>query len=148
MRDVMPRHDDPDIVGVSFFRMMVADVKLENLTLPRTFFGRSEIRASSFWNSELRESRANWNDFIDVDFSEADLSGADLRGCLFERVKFRKANLSEVDFRYCGFRGCDFTGAEMTRVLMTQKVGAALKLSEEQRSAVDWQAEEGEEPEG
>lgn len=146
--EVMPRHDDPEIVGVSFFRMMVADAKLDNLTLPRTFFGRSEVRATSFRNSELLESRANWNDFIEVDFSNADLSNSDLRGCLFDAVKFRNANLSGVDFRYCGFRGCDFTGAEMAGVSMTQKAGAALMLSDEQRGVIDWQAEEGEEPEG
>src|SRR5579871_3872310 len=73
-----PRHDDK-ILGVSFFRTSLSDVRLENLTLPRTFFGRSEIRNISFKNTDLSETTANWNDFITVDFSIADLSRSDLR---------------------------------------------------------------------
>jgi len=63
-----PRHDDEQL-GVSFFRTRLADVTLDGLTLPRTFFGRSEIRGVSFPVTDLSESTANWNDFIDVDFS-------------------------------------------------------------------------------
>jgi BTB/POZ domain-containing protein KCTD9 len=33
-----PLDDGP--LGVSFFRTFVGDINLENLTLPRTFFGR------------------------------------------------------------------------------------------------------------
>ncbi|MGC3961351.1 MAG: pentapeptide repeat-containing protein [Verrucomicrobiota bacterium] len=142
-----PRHDD-ETPGVSFFREMVADVKLERLTMPRTFFGRSEIRATSFRDSDLSESVANWNDFINVDFSRADLSRSDLRACLFERVRFVGASLVGVDFRYCAFRHCDFTAADVTEARFTVKAGAALRLSDEQRSVIDWQAEDGEEPAG
>lgn len=142
-----PRHDDEQL-GVSFFRTTLADARLEHMTLPRTFFGRSEIRHTSFKNSDLSESTANWNDFIDVDFSGANLSGSDLRGCLFERVRFGEASLAGVDLRYCGFRNCDFSNADVTDLRLTQKVGAALKLSPEQQSVVDWQADDGEEPEG
>jgi len=42
-----PRYDD-EVLGVSFFRTELADTKLEHLTLPHTFFGRSEIRGSRF----------------------------------------------------------------------------------------------------
>jgi len=142
-----PRHDD-EVPGVSFFRTLLADAKLEHLTLPHTFFGRSEIRATSFQNTDLSESTANWNDFIEVDFSDADLSGSDLRACLFERVKFRGAKLAGVDFRYCGFKRCDFTDADLTDAKLTQKVGAVLQLSAEQQSVIDWQSEDGDEPEG
>src|SRR5687767_11790085 len=90
-----PRHDD-ESRGVSFFRAMVAGAKLERLTLPRTFISRSEFRDSSFKASDLSESTANWNDFIDVDFSFADLTKADLRACLFERVRFKGATLAGV----------------------------------------------------
>lgn len=142
-----PRHDD-ETPGVSFFRAMLADAKLERLTLPRTFFGRSEIRDTSFRDSDLSESTANWNDFINVNFSRADLARSDLRACLFERVRFVGASLVGVDFRYCGFRHCDFTDADVTDVRLTVKAGTALRLSDEQRSVIDWQAEDGEEPAG
>jgi uncharacterized protein YjbI with pentapeptide repeats len=142
-----PRYDD-EALGVSFFRTLLADARLENLTLPRTFFGRSEIRATSFRGTDLSESVANWNDFIEVDFRGADLARADLRACLFERVRFAGASLAGADFRYCGFKGCDFTDADLTDAKLTQKAGAALRLSPDQQSVIDWQAEDGEEPAG
>jgi hypothetical protein len=122
-----PRYDD-ETLGVSFFRTMLAEAKLEKLTLPWTFFGRSEIRATSLKDTDLSGSVANWNDFIDVDFSAASLSSADLR--------------------YCGFKECDFTDADLTDTKLTRKAGAALDLSAEQRCVVDWQADDGEEPAG
>jgi uncharacterized protein YjbI with pentapeptide repeats len=145
--DRPPRHDDAE-PGVSFFRTMLADAKIENLTLRRTYFGRSEIRNTSFKNTDLGESTGNWNDFIDVDFTGADLSGSDVRACLFERVRFKDAILAGVDFRYCGFKGCNFSGADLTDAKLTQKAGMALGLTPEQQSVIDWQAEDGEEPEG
>ena len=142
-----PRYDD-EARGVEFFRTMLADAKIEHMTLPRTFFGRSEIRAVSFKNTDLSESTANWNDFIDVNFDEADLSRSDFRACLFERVRFKHANLTGTDFRYCGFKDCDFSGADLTDAKFTTKAGAALQFSPEQKQVIDWQAEDGEEPEG
>src|SRR6478736_3220076 len=142
-----PRHDD-QALGVSFFRTMLADAKLERLTLPRTFFGRAELRAVSFCDTDLSESVANWNDFIAVDFSRADLSRSDLRACLFERVRFVGASLVGVDFRYCGFKECDFTDADVTEARFTVKAGTALRFSDEQRSVIDWQSDNGEEPAG
>jgi uncharacterized protein YjbI with pentapeptide repeats len=142
-----PRHDD-EVLGVGFFRTMLADASLEHLSLPRTFFGRSEIRSISFRDTDLSESTANWNDFIDVDFSSADLSRSDLRACLFERVKFVGAFLVGTDFRYCGFKNCDFSKADMADAKLTRKIGTSLRLSLEQQNVIDWQAEDGEEPEG
>ena len=142
-----PRYDD-DVLGVSFFRTMLADAKLEHLTLPRTFFGRSEIRSTSFRGTDLSESTANWNDFVDVDFSSADLSRCDLRACPFRNVRFVGARLAGADFRHCSFTGCDFTGADLTGAKLTKKAAASLQLSSEQQRVVDWQAEDGAEPEG
>lgn len=71
-----------------------------------------------------------------------------MRACLFERAQFTEASLVDVDFRYCGFKNCDFTNADLTDAKLTPKVGAALRLSEEQKSVIDWQADEGEEPPG
>src|ERR1700679_1165339 len=71
----MPRHPpryEDETLGVGFFRTRLSDAKLEGLTLPRTFFGRSEIHCVSFQSTDLSESTANWNNFTDVDFSFAD----------------------------------------------------------------------------
>lgn len=142
-----PRHDDEEL-GVSFFRTLLADSKMQDLTLPRTFFGRSEIRATSFRNTDLSESTANWNDFIDVDFSAADMSHSDFRGCAFERASFSGAKLAGVDFRHCGFTACDFTNADVTGAKFTVQAGTPLRLSSEQRRMIDWQTSDGEEPDG
>lgn len=142
-----PRHDD-EVLGVNFFRTLLADAKLENLMLPRTYFGRSEIRATSFQNTDLSESTANWNDFIDVDFRSANLSRCDFRACLLEKVLFTGACLADTDFRYCGFKNCDFASADMAGVKITKKAGAALRLSPDQQSVIDWQSEDGDEPDG
>ncbi|HNQ73557.1 MAG TPA: pentapeptide repeat-containing protein [Verrucomicrobiota bacterium] len=142
-----PRHDD-EVLGVNFFRTSLAEARLDNLTLPRTFFGRSEIRNTSFQNTDLSESTANWNDFIDVSFKSADLSRCDFRACLLEKVLFTEANLTEADFRYCGFKDCDFSGADMTSAKLTKKAGAALRLSSVQQNVIDWQVDDGDEPDG
>ena len=148
MRYEPPRPDDAAGGGVRFVQAMVAGVKLERLTLPRTFIGRSEFRKVSFKETELSGSTVNWNDFIQVNFSGADLSRCDLRACLFDGVKFMGADLSGADFRYCGFKKCHFTDADLTDAKLTQKAGAVLKLSPEQQSVIDWQVEDGEEPAG
>lgn len=147
LRHEPPRHND-EPSGVRFFNSTIGRTKLEHLTLPRTFISRSEFRATSFKDTDLSQSTANWNDFIGVNFSEADLSGSDFRACVFNGVKFKNANLAGVDFRYCGFTKCDFTGANLTDVKLVQKAGRALKLTPEQQSVIDWQADEGDEPEG
>lgn len=141
-----PRHDDEQL-GVSFFRTRLADVALDGLTVPRTFFGRSEIRSVSFRGSDLSESTANWNDFIDVDFSSADLSRADFRASIFERVSFHGAVLRGADLRRATFRGCTFTDADMTGARLSRGFGWLFRLSSAQRTAIDWQPP-GPEPEG
>jgi uncharacterized protein YjbI with pentapeptide repeats len=90
--DRKPRYDDEEPLGVSFFRSRVGG-DLSGLTLPRTFFGRSEVNAASFHGTDLRESTLCWNDFVDVDFSYAVLSNSDLRAAVFERVLFVHADL-------------------------------------------------------
>jgi len=136
------------MLAVSFFRTELADAKLERLTLPRTFFGRSEIRAVSFRDTDLSESTANWNDFVDVDFSSADLSRCDFRACPFQRVCFVGARLVGSDFRHCSFTSCDFTGADLAGAKFTKTAVASLRLSSDQQRVVDWQIDDGDEPEG
>jgi uncharacterized protein YjbI with pentapeptide repeats len=142
-----PRHDD-EMLGVGFFRTQFADTKLDGLTLRRTFFGRSEIRSVSFRDTDLSESTANWNDFIDVDFSCADLSRADLRACVFERVSFSGASLRGADLRHATFTDCSFADADLTGTKLARESESLLTLSPTQRSVVEWHADQGDEPDG
>ncbi len=142
-----PRYDD-ELLGVSFFRTRLADAKLDGLTLPRTFFGRSEICGVTFRGTDLSESTANWNDFIDVDFNSADLSRADLRASIFERVSFRGAVLRGTDLRRTTFRNCTFTDADMAGTKLTRAFAWFFRLSHVQRAVIDWQLNSGPEPEG
>ena len=145
-----PAYDD-EILGVEFFRTSL-DGKLgadfENLSLPRTFFGRSDIVDITFRNTDFSESVANWNDFIDVNFLGADLSRCDFRACKLTRVSFENSTLADADLRCCNFESCTFTGADMTGTKMTRTTGIGLQLSKEQRAVVDWHEEDGEAPGG
>ncbi len=68
-----------------------------NLTLPRTYFGRSQIGPVSFENTDISESTLCWNDFSDVDFTDADLSQCDMRASQFTGVTFVRTNLRYAD---------------------------------------------------
>ena len=94
LRDHRPQFDDEEPLGVWFFRTRVCDGDLENLTLPRTFVGKSEIGPVSLRNTDLSESTLCWNDFTDVNFTDADLCGCDLR-FKFQRGRFRADELAK-----------------------------------------------------
>ena len=143
-----PRYDDDEPLGVSFFRTYVDEAKFENMTLRRTFFGRSEISKTSLRHTDLSESSFNWNDFIDVDFSFADLTNSDFRSSILQRVRFTDACLTGVDFRHTTFDNCDFTRTNMSRVRLSRRVGKAIRLSPEQIKSIDWCDEEGDVPGG
>lgn len=157
--DHRPQWGDEPPLGVSFFRTFVGqdieegdeDVShrdLENLTLPRSFFGKSLVQHVSFRNTDLSESTLCWNDFVDVDFTDADLSGSDLRASIFTEVRFVRANLRNADLRRSSFEACDFTEACMQGAKLTPDQGAVSFLSASQRQEVDWQDSEGEQPLG
>ncbi len=143
----MPRVGDTSL-GVRFFRMMLADARLEWLTLPRTLFGRSEIRGVSFIGTDLSESSGCWNDFVDVDFGEADLSRMDLRGSIFLRVNFRAAILRGADLRGTSFEGCTFADADMTGAKVSLWPAWLFRLSAPQRRSIRWHFGPGPEPQG
>jgi uncharacterized protein YjbI with pentapeptide repeats len=143
---VMPAFDDAHL-GVSFFRTFLGDKALENLALPRTYFGRSEIRGTSFKNSDLSESRLCWNDFIDVNFTEATLRGSDLRASVYERVKFVRADLQNADLRCAKFEDCHFAGANFRGAKATKGARILESLAPEQLAGINYQPE-GEEPPG
>ena len=145
--DHMPGPDDPGPLGVSFFRTMVGDGEdLADLTLPRTFFHRSEISDVSFRNTDLTESNLCWNDFIDVDFSEAVLAYADMRASVFEGVDFTGADLRGADMRRSEFTDCSFRDAQLEEAVLTHEQGETMELDDDQREAVAWTDDPGPEP--
>jgi uncharacterized protein YjbI with pentapeptide repeats len=149
MRDHLPQIDDPAPLGESFFRTFVgAGVDLCHLTLPRTFFGRSEINGASICNTDLTESNFCWNDFIEVDFTTAVLARSDLRASVFERVKFVNTDLRSADMRRSSFHDCDFEGALMEGAVLTPSQRPDLRLSQEQRDEITWINSSGPEPNG
>lgn len=145
--DRLPRYDDEEPLGVNFFKTEVSG-DLSGLTLPRTFFGRSEITKASFRNSDLHESNLCWNDFSDVNFGKADLSRCDIRASLLESVFFHDCNLALADLRQSGFTGCSFEGASMKGAVLTYEQKEALHLSASQISEISWTHDPGEEPDG
>lgn len=143
-----PRHDDEELeVAIRFFRTRVSG-DFSNMTLPRTFFGRSEIAAASFRNTDLSESILCWNDFIGVDFTDASLRGSDLRASIFNGVHFSRSDVRDADLRRSRFHECDFTDADFRGAKLTRPLGAALRLSPRQLESVAWQDSDGEEPSG
>jgi uncharacterized protein YjbI with pentapeptide repeats len=140
---------DTEPLGVTFFRTFVGDGDdLGNLTLPRTFFGRSEINDASFRNTNLKESNLCWNDFIHVDFTDAVLAGADLRASVFSHVKFLRTDLRGADMRRSSFENCVFDGALMEGAILSHGQRSELDLSDEQRAKIEWTNDDGPEPDG
>ncbi len=149
MPDHIPQPEDKAPLGLSFFRTLVGEgADLNNLTIPRTFFGRSEISNASFRNTDLTESNLRWNDFIDVDFTEATLARADLRASIYIRVKFIRTDLRGADMRRATFDECVFDGAVMDGAILTRRQGGRLPMSNEQKAVVDWRDDDGPEPSG
>ena len=144
----LPRYDDPGPLGVSFFKTSLDKDRLENMTLNRTFFGRSEIKAVSFKNTDLAQSNLCWNDFIDVDFTDVNLESSDLRASTFSKVRFIRANLSKADLRRSSFEGCQFDDAILKGAIAHNHQKAELHLSDAQVRQVAWTNDEGSEPGG
>ncbi len=120
MPDHVPQPEDDEPLGLSFFRTFLGeDADLSNLTLPRTFFGRSEISDVSFRNTDLTESNLRWNDFINVDFTDAVLAKCDFRASLYNNVKFVRTDLRGADMRRADYEDCTFDSAAMDGVLLT-----------------------------
>ena len=142
-----PRPDDPDPLGLSFFRTQVSR-DLVNLTIPRTFFGRSEIIDASFAGCDLRESVLCWCDVEGVDFSRACLAGADLRASTFKRVTFTGCDLRGADLRHARFEDCDFAGGEMAGAMLGRFAKFRPRLSTLQKRSVRWSLGQGPQPPG
>ena len=140
--------DNHKEVGFRLYLKLVEEVDFSYLTLCRSFIGRSEINECSFHNTDLSESNMTWNNFIAVDFSQAVLVNCDMRSSFYEEVNFVEADLSRADLRQSSFEDCDFTDAIMQGTILTQIQGGVLNLSEEQRAAIAWTDDEGDEPEG
>lgn len=143
-----PQYDDPGPLGVSFFRVLIENEILANLTLPRTYFGKSEFRNVSFSNTDLSESTLCWNDFIRVNFSDSDLSKSDLRASVYKSVKFDRANLSFADLRRSSFENCSFLETDFSGAIATRRLKTEIIISQKQIEQISWTDDEGEEPGG
>jgi BTB/POZ domain-containing protein KCTD9 len=148
MPDHLPQNDDREPLGVNFFRTRLETAHLDNLTLRRTFFGRSEIQGTSFVNTDLAQSNLCWNDFISVDFSDASLESSDLRCSTFSQVRFVRTNLIKVDLRRSSFESCIFDLAHVTGAIAHESQKASLRLSAAQANDIVWTKDEGDEPGG
>jgi uncharacterized protein YjbI with pentapeptide repeats len=149
MPDHVPQPEDEAPLGLSFFRTSVGEgADISNLSIPRTFIGRSEISNASFRNTDLSESNLRWNDFIEVDFTRATLARADLRASIYTHVNFTRTDLRGADMRCADFEECIFDGAIMDGAVLTRKQGSRLTLSSVQKAAIDWRDEDGPEPSG
>lgn len=147
MPDRQPRFDDPEPLGVNFFRTRV-EGDLARMTLPRTFFGGSEVSDASFCDTDLSESTLCWCDFVGVDFTDANLRAGDLRASTFERVRFERSDLRDADLRRSSFKDCSFSGCLMDGTKLTRSQGRQLSLSPQQLAGIAWQSDDGDEPGG
>jgi uncharacterized protein YjbI with pentapeptide repeats len=148
MPDHMPRPDDALLSSLSFFRTCIEDAEFADLTLPWTFFNRSEVTGVTFKNTDLRGSFMCWNDWSRCDFTDADLTGCDMRASGFEQCRFVRSTLVDADLRRSDFDGCDLTGANLAGAKLTCAQGQRLDLSDSQRRVIDWQDADGPEPDG
>ncbi|GMV24445.1 MAG: hypothetical protein AMXMBFR58_04760 [Phycisphaerae bacterium] len=145
----MPRHDDPEPLGVSFFRTELAGQHfVPGLSLPRTFFGRSTITQCEFLDFDLTESSLCWCDIDHVRFDRSVLRGCDLRASTFRYVSFRSADLTKADLRHSTFRKCDFRHARLAGAVLHRSWRWMFTLSAKQRAEVEWHPSGGEDPPG
>ena len=147
----MPSYDDAEPLGFSYFRIHQSDADNSNLSLPRTYFGRSLLTRVSFAGTDLSESRMCWADFVECDFTGADLSGCDMRASVFDGCKFAGAVLRGADVRRSSFKGCEFAGADLTGAVADEDETIEYlydKLTEAQQAAMVWHDNPGEEPPG
>jgi hypothetical protein len=145
----MPSRGD-EAIRLSFYKQVVRDADLSNLTLPRLFVRQCEFRGADFQNTDLTESRLCWNDFIACDFRGADLSHCDLRASIFRDCKFGKATLGGADLRRstvsrCTFRGAHTYGA-IADYIYAEETDIEERLSPKQRDSMEWHEDPGEEP--
>ncbi|HEY9713800.1 MAG TPA: pentapeptide repeat-containing protein [Chroococcales cyanobacterium] len=143
----MPRFDDEEL-GFQFFKEFAEHLNLDNLSLPKTYVGRSELKLITFINTDLSSSSMCWNDFIACDFSDADLSNSDLRFAIFAGCKFDGAHLSGTDLRGSTFVTCSFGGATMNNATVETDNALRADLSEDQIKAITWAPDAGPEPDG
>jgi BTB/POZ domain-containing protein KCTD9 len=151
VRDGMPSIDDEEPLGFTYYKYRLEDADNSNLTLPRTFFGRSRFARVTFANTDLSESRMCWNEFDRCDFSGADLSGCDMRSSIFKKCKFVGAVLRGADLRRSSFKKCDFTGAVLAGAIAEDEdaIGCVQDyLTDEQQAVMVWVPDSGPEPPG
>lgn len=150
IHEMMPNFDDEEL-RLSYFSYRLENANNGDLTMPRTFFGRSGFIRVRFANSDLSQSRMCWNDFEECDFSSTDLSGCDMRASKFINCSFIGANLANADLRRSFFKECDFTDADLTNAIVEDEDAEGCVqdwLAKEQCDQIAWADDEGPEPPG
>jgi uncharacterized protein YjbI with pentapeptide repeats len=149
VHDAIPNFDDEEL-GFHYYKYRLENADNSNLTLPRTFFGRSWFLRVNFANTDLSEPRMCWNDFDECDFSGADLSGCDMRASNFKGCKFVGAVLRAADLRRSSFEACDFTGADLSGAVAEDAdfQGCVQDFLTEEQAVMAWSEDEGPEPPG
>jgi len=139
--------DDDEYVSESldYFRTACWGRHWNCLTLPRSYFAKTDLERCSFRNTDLSGSRIVVNDIVDCDFREADLTGACLAS-LFVECDFSAATLNGADLRRSTFIDCTFAGASMQGTKLLQEDREALPLSSLQFVDVEWSDDSGPEP--
>ena len=153
VRDQMPSIDDEEPLAFSYYKSGLEDADLGDLTMPRTFFGRSGFTRVRFAGTDLSESRMCWNDFEDCDFRGADLSACDMRASNFKGCTFAGAVLRGADLRRSSFEDCDFAGADLAGAVAADADADAIGcvqdcLSDDQQAVMACAPDEGPEPPG
>lgn len=123
---------------LTFFRTYIRDLDFSCLTMPNSFFGRTQIDAFNFRNTDLSGSYMQENDWLDCDFTSANLSKCSLIA-LFYNCNFNGADLRGADLRDGGFYNCDFTNAILADACLRPEQAQDLPLSELQRLVINWQ---------
>jgi BTB/POZ domain-containing protein KCTD9 len=145
----MPQYDDETIEGLSIFRSgNDASGDMSNLTIPRTYVGRSELDVVAIRNTDLSESNLCWNDFVKCDFELAIIDRADMRASNFVECNFAFASLLNVDMRHSSFSNCRFTNADVSGAIIAKEQLKELGLSAKQLASVVLRQEAGPEPNG
>ena len=133
---------------LSFFRSLIEDCDLSDLTLDELDCCRCTFDRVTIVNSSLLKASMCWNDFLDCEFVSTDLMHADMRASVFLRCAFNDSKLDFADLRRSTFEFCEFLGASLVNTKLTYEQGEGLQLDKTQCEQIDWHDDAGPEPYG
>ena len=113
-----------NLAGASFRNAILADARLQAVTLDLSGPARTDFRGAELTRVNLKNSNLSSSTFADaemrrIDLTHVDLSGSDLSG----------ANLTEANFSYSTLRGADLSYAMLVSALFNavDLAGASLR---------------------